>query len=142
MPWLRLRRDPWARNRAWGLAQEFPSSGEAHRGTLWQDRTGQWRDLHLIRSVPSIDGAPACAVLAERPFRVPYGLTPRELDVLGLIVAHGYSNPEIAARLVLSVRTVITHIVHIFDKLGCDSRVRAAAIALREGLVRVEFAGG
>ncbi|MGW8767142.1 response regulator transcription factor [Streptomyces sp. NPDC055815] len=122
-----------------GLAREFLSSGEAHRRGLWQDRAGQWRDLRLIRSAPSIDGTPDCVVLAERPCRVPYGLTPRELDVLGLI-ARGDSNPEIAARLVLSVRTVTTHIVHIFDKLGCDSRVRAAGIALREGLVRVEFA--
>ncbi|MFE7244915.1 response regulator transcription factor [Streptomyces sp. NPDC057580] len=121
------------------LAREFLSSRESHRRGLWQDRTGHWRDLHLVRSASSIDGTPDCAVLAERPCRVPYGLTPRELDVLGLI-AHGDSNPEIAARLVLSVRTVTTHIVHIFDKLGCDSRVRAAGIALREGLVRVGFA--
>ncbi|MFE7331851.1 response regulator transcription factor [Streptomyces sp. NPDC057565] len=122
------------------LAREFLSSGESHRRRLWQDHTGCWRDLHLVRSALPVDGAPDCAVLAERPCRIPYGLTPREIDVLAL-VAEGDSNPKIAARLVLSVRTVTTHIAHIFDKLGCDSRVRATAIALREGLVRAELDG-
>ncbi|MGW7579003.1 response regulator transcription factor [Streptomyces sp. NPDC054765] len=122
------------------LAREFLSSGESHRRRLWQDPTGCWRDLHLVRSARPVDGVPDCAVLAEQPCRIPYGLTPREIDVLTRI-AHGDSNPEIAARLVLSVRTVTTHIAHIFDKLGCDSRVRATAIALREGLVQVEISG-
>jgi len=121
-----------------GLARAFLASGESHRRGLWRDGTGHWRDLHLVRAGTLLDGAPDCAVLAERPCRIPYGLSPREIDVLTLI-ARGHSNPEIAARLVLSVRTVTTHIEHIFTKLGCDSRVRAAATALREGLVQVEL---
>ena len=56
----------------------------------------------------------------------PAGLTERQLDVLGLL-AEGLSNPEIAARLVLSVRTVDHHVSAILTKLGVSSRREAAA---------------
>jgi len=57
--------------------------------------------------------------------QLPDGLTPREADVLGLIGA-GFSNREIAQRLVVSEATVKTHINHLFAKI--DARDRAAAI--------------
>lgn len=57
----------------------------------------------------------------------PGGLTSRERDVAGL-VAQGYSNRQIAEDLVLSVRTVTTHISHIFAKLGVSSRTGIAAV--------------
>jgi len=56
----------------------------------------------------------------------PAGLTERQLDVLGLL-AEGLSNPEIAERLVLSVRTVDHHVSAILAKLGVSSRRDAAA---------------
>jgi non-specific serine/threonine protein kinase len=62
------------------------------------------------------------------------GLTPRERDVLRLVVA-GRSNPEIAAALFLSRRTVTTHLTHIFTKLGVAGRAEAAVLAVRRGLV-------
>jgi DNA-binding CsgD family transcriptional regulator len=62
------------------------------------------------------------------------GLTPRELDILRLLVA-GMSNPEIADVLFVSPRTVSTHLTHIFAKLGVDGRAEAVAIAVRRGLV-------
>jgi DNA-binding NarL/FixJ family response regulator len=55
----------------------------------------------------------------------PDGLTQREVEILGLI-AHGLTNPEIAAQLFLSSHTIKTHINRIFAKTG--SRDRAAAI--------------
>ena len=55
----------------------------------------------------------------------PDGLTQREAEILGMI-AHGMTNPEIAAQLFLSNHTVKTHISRIFAKTG--SRDRAAAI--------------
>ena len=60
----------------------------------------------------------------------PAGLTERQLNVLALL-AEGMTNPEIAARLVLSVRTVDHHVAAIFDKLGVRSRRDAAAAARR-----------
>jgi non-specific serine/threonine protein kinase len=62
------------------------------------------------------------------------GLTARELEVLRLVVA-GRSNPEIAAALFLSRRTVTTHFTHIFAKLGVAGRAEAAVLAVRRGLV-------
>jgi non-specific serine/threonine protein kinase len=52
-------------------------------------------------------------------------LTPRELDVAGL-VADGLGNREIAERLVVSKRTVDAHLDHIFTKLGFSSRAQVA----------------
>jgi DNA-binding NarL/FixJ family response regulator len=61
-----------------------------------------------------------------------YHLTPRELEVLELL-AEGLSPEEIASRLVISVKTVGTHIEHIFRKLGVRTRAQAVAVAYREG---------
>ena len=56
----------------------------------------------------------------------PGQLTRREQDVTAL-VAQGLSNGQIAAALVISPRTVETHVQHIMDKLGCSSRAQIAA---------------
>jgi DNA-binding CsgD family transcriptional regulator len=58
------------------------------------------------------------------------GLTPREAEVLALL-ARGYTNREIAAALVISVRTAGVHVSHILRKLGVPNRLEAAAIAHR-----------
>jgi DNA-binding CsgD family transcriptional regulator len=57
-------------------------------------------------------------------------LTPREAEVLTLL-ARGYTNREIAAALVISVRTAGVHVSHILRKLGAPNRLEAAAIAHR-----------
>ena len=56
----------------------------------------------------------------------PGSLTRREHDVATL-VARGLSNSQIAGALVISVRTVETHVQHIMDKLGCRTRAQIAA---------------
>ncbi len=60
------------------------------------------------------------------------GLTGREQEILGLI-AGGLSNREIAAKLVISQKTVKTHVSNILGKLGLADRTQAAIYALRHG---------
>ncbi len=62
------------------------------------------------------------------------GLTEREHEVLGLL-AEGLRQDEIADRLVISKKTVGTHIEHILGKLGVRSRAEAVAAAYRDSLV-------
>ena len=61
-------------------------------------------------------------------------MTPRELDVLGLLVA-GKTNPEIGEALFIGRQTVLTHVRHILAKLEADTRTHAVAIALRESII-------
>jgi DNA-binding NarL/FixJ family response regulator len=64
-------------------------------------------------------------------------LSERELEVLRL-AAKGMGNKEIAAQLSLSVRTVQSHLGHIFDKLGVSSRTEAVLHALKAGWLSLE----
>lgn len=68
------------------------------------------------------------------PDGYPAGLTAREVEVLGL-VAKGLSNPEVAAELVLSPRTVHAHLRSVYRKLDVHSRTAAARSAAELGLV-------
>ena len=64
-------------------------------------------------------------------------LTEREIEVLKL-VAQGYTNSDIAEKLVVSSGTIGTHISNILDKLHLANRTQAALFALRKGLVDLD----
>ena len=64
-------------------------------------------------------------------------LTPRELEVLGLLT-QGRSNPQIAQELVISRATAKTHVERIIGKLGVSDRTQAALRAIELGLVTLE----
>ena len=66
----------------------------------------------------------------------PAGLTLREVEVLGL-VATGLTDAQVAERLVVSVRTVHSHVRSIYRKLGVSSRSAATGYALRQGVGKV-----
>ncbi len=63
-----------------------------------------------------------------------YGLTEREMEVLALIV-DGMSNPQISEKLVITLSTTKTHVHSILQKLYVESRSKAVATAMKEGLV-------
>lgn len=80
-------------------------------------------------SGPGADTAAAAAALD-----LPDPLTPRELEIL-VLVARGYSNPEIARRLFVSLPTVKTHVGRILAKTDSRDRVHAVLFAFSNGLV-------
>ncbi len=97
------------------------------------------RDVH--RGEPSLDPAIAQKLLRElrrtaqppQPLQGKDLLTEREVEILKL-VAQGLPNKEIAEQLVVSERTVRTHVGNILGKLHLANRTQAALYAVREGL--------
>jgi len=98
------------------------------------------RNLRADVSAGRLDDDSVNAVLAAAGHRVPRrregpsGLTEREVEVLKLL-ALGLSNKEIAARLVISPKTVGTHVEHIYSKIDASSRAMASLFAVQHGLL-------
>jgi len=105
---------------------------------------------YLLKDAPSEDlaGAVRAAARGETVLAPPVAarlmgrvragrptLSPRESEILGLL-AEGLANRQISKRLFISEATVKTHLVHVYDKLGVDSRTAAIAAALQNGLLR------
>lgn len=82
-----------------------------------------------------VAGAAAAAALPqERASATSTPLTRRELEVLRLL-AEGFGNKAIAARLAVSERTIKFHVGAILEKLGVASRTEAVTMGLRRGLI-------
>jgi DNA-binding NarL/FixJ family response regulator len=66
--------------------------------------------------------------------RLAFGLTPREREVLGLVVA-GYANKDIAREFAVSEETIKHHLTRMFDKVGVSNRLELAMFATERGLL-------
>jgi len=106
--------------------------GEEPFATAWQAGQG----MTLERAVEfALAPARARVPAAEPTARRKPGdlLSPREREVAAL-VARGLSNRDIASLLVVTERTAETHVQHVMNKLGCNSRAQIAAWAVEQGL--------
>jgi branched-chain amino acid transport system substrate-binding protein len=118
---------------AWGAA--FLAIDARPVRFWWRPKEGPWLRVCLDPS-ESVGLPGQGAVVSVVPAPIPYELTARELDVLTLIAA-GLSNAEIAAALVVSRRTVTTHVEHLLMKLDHPNRAAAAVRAAEDGLIRL-----
>jgi DNA-binding CsgD family transcriptional regulator/tetratricopeptide (TPR) repeat protein len=141
--WERLGRPPLAAYCRWRQAEALVAAGasrreasaplrKAHAVAAWIGAKPLLRELGLLAERARLELAPQEAESPDRRrgLEKTLGLTPREAEVLTL-VARGYTNREIAAELVISVRTAGVHVSHILRKLGAPDRLEAAAIAHR-----------
>ena len=98
------------------------------------------REAHSGRStlapeaIQALIQADVAAPVFQQEATEDFGLTPREREVLALMV-EGLNNPEIAERLVVSRSTAKAHVSNILSKLGVSNRGEAIATALQYGLV-------
>ena len=129
--------------------QVFPAIRAGAHGYLLKDIQPQ----DLVRAIretyqgkaqlhPDVARRLMMAVSGETPTKTPkpaslpkelQGLTEREREVLDLI-AQGMTNNQIAEKMVISEKTVKTHVSNLLDKLGLEDRTRAAIWALKHGL--------
>jgi NarL family two-component system response regulator LiaR len=123
----------------------FPAIKSGAQGYLLKDSSPQ-ELLQAIRNVHRGEGSlhPTIAARLMRELNQPSDLPPtkepltnREVEILKLI-AQGMSNEEIAQKLVLSERTVRTHVSNILAKLQLANRTQAALYALREGFASLK----
>ncbi len=103
--------------------EPFQAAWEAGRSLTMEEAVEMAANLRAEpRPAPDRSAAPESSRLSAR-----------ELQVLRL-VSKGHTDREIAAILFISRRTATTHLTHILDKLGLDSRTAAAVYAVRHGL--------
>jgi DNA-binding CsgD family transcriptional regulator/tetratricopeptide (TPR) repeat protein len=87
-----------------------------------------------VTMATSAPAGPSCVPQTRKASSSPDGLTAREIEVLRL-VAQGLTNEQVAERLVISPRTVDTHLTSIYSKIGVSSRVAATRYAMDHHLV-------
>lgn len=110
------------------LARAAASAGMPSLRGVWATASG-WTRFALQQDSPG----DALSVRTS-PFTMPHALTPREVEVLTL-VAVGMGNREIADHLVVSERTVHSHLGHLLAKTGVRSRTELAVLAVSSNLL-------
>jgi DNA-binding NarL/FixJ family response regulator len=104
----------------------FKSIRTVMDGQYWVGRAGVTNLVQTLRKM--------MAANTEQANKKTFGLTKRELEVIGAIVA-GYSNKDIAREFKISEDTVKHHLTNIFDKVGVSSRLELALFAVNHKLV-------
>jgi DNA-binding CsgD family transcriptional regulator len=118
------------------LARAAIGDGQTYASFLWPRGGRHAPDGHVRVTVMGGDDdlrAVLTGIVVLSSAGPLHGLTPRELEVLGLVI-DGRSNREIARELVIATRTVAAHLEHILAKLQAGSRTLAAVRAERAGL--------
>jgi predicted ATPase/DNA-binding CsgD family transcriptional regulator len=123
----RLRDEAGAAWPAFVHADFHRSADSARRGLGAERFAAEWARGRAMRA------AEILPLARRRPPGHPAGLTAREVEVLRLVAA-GLTDAQVAEQLVLSVRTVHSHVRSIYRKLGVSSRTAATRWALRERL--------
>jgi predicted ATPase/DNA-binding NarL/FixJ family response regulator len=134
----RLSEAGWSAELA-ALDPSAPAAGE--RAQTHADRLLAWvppglAAMTLEQALDEAQRVPPAAPPAGPVTQVGYpaGLTAREVAVLRL-VAQGLTDAQVAERLIVSPRTVSTHLTSIYGKLGVSSRAAATRFAVENGLV-------
>ncbi len=117
------------------MVEPYRASARSRLGEAgWDEALAEGRTMSMEAAIGyalSEEGSSAAtsSTTPDHPAR----LTPREIEVLGL-VALGMTNAQIAKELFISLRTVETHLTAIYHKLGVTSRAAATRFALEHGL--------
>jgi DNA-binding NarL/FixJ family response regulator len=93
-----------------------------------------WVEGREVENVTSLIAELSGTLAADSPPQS-YGLTAREIEVIGL-VTEGCSNKEVASRLNITEDTVKRHLTNVFDKVGMSTRLELALFALKNNLAR------
>ena len=100
---------------------------------VFQEESARGAKLAIMDAAELALGAEVETSEPTPPAKLPASLTAREAEVLRLL-AGGHTNREIAARLVLSLRTVETHIFNIYAKTNVSGRAAVTAWAIANGV--------
>lgn len=116
------------------IARQTLLAGQVYRSFMWPTDDDTAVTSHARMTVLAATEVPefVLGTVLVTPQADCRGLTPRELEVLGLLV-HGCSNQQIARRLAVAPRTVAAHVEHLLHKLDVPTRTSAAVLAERDG---------
>ena len=118
------------------IADVRETLGQEQFEAVWSASQPQTPEQAVATARAVISAELATTSSVSTPVVVPSsaGLSPRELDVLRLLI-EGKSDREIGEALFIGTRTVQTHVANLFAKLGVNTRAEAAAVAVRRGIV-------
>jgi non-specific serine/threonine protein kinase len=116
------------------LAAARERLGEVAFAVAWDAGRGLSIEAAVAEALAVAPAPPSLPPAAPCVIPDPFGLTRREREVLALAAA-GLTNAQIAEQLFLSPKTVSSHLVSIFGKLGVTSRAGATRFAIEHGLV-------